>query len=129
MRHTSKPISVGTRLHIEARQSSAAFKSEVTMSILLIESLRKSVFIRAHPWLNSLFWIPTPANPNPKSTPGYRKSTVDLREELLIWVKNDLQTSLLPACRHSFCPMTTREWNRANKKQAEPNQNRNPLHS
>jgi hypothetical protein len=47
-------------------------------------------------WLNSLFWILEPANPNPKSTAGSPKSTVDLRLEPLIWGKNGLQT---PFCR------------------------------
>jgi hypothetical protein len=66
-------------------------------------------------------------NPNPKSTPDYRKSTVDLREELLIWGKNSLQTLSLPDDWHSFSPITTREWSRANQKPTEAGQKINPL--
>jgi hypothetical protein len=61
-------------------------------------------------WLNSPFWILSPANPKPKSTLGYPKSTVDLGLDLLIWVKNGLPTLLLPALRHSFCLITTRNY-------------------
>ena len=109
-----------------------------SMSMLSTSSLpERSVFIRlqrrslakadVHPCLNSLFWIPIPPNSNPKSTPGYRKSTVDLGLEPLIWGKNGLQTLSLPACRHSFCPIKTREWNRANQKPTETGQKINPL--
>ena len=79
---------------------------------------------RVHPRLNPLFYIPTPAISNPKSTPTYRKSTGDLRLEPLIWGENGLPTSFLPACRRSFCPITTRERNRAGQKPTEIGQKR-----
>jgi hypothetical protein len=56
-----------------------------------------SMFIRVHPWLNSLFQVFTTTNPNRKSMVAYGKSTVDLDLEKLIWFKNGLPTPLLPA--------------------------------
>ena len=61
-------------------------------------------------------------NPKSKSTAGSRKSTVDSGCDLLIWGKNDLPTSALPACRHPFHPLMTRKSYRANQKQTEANQ-------
>jgi hypothetical protein len=61
-------------------------------------------------------------NPKSKSTVGYRKLTVDLGCELLIWGKNGLPTSALPACRSPFHPLMTRKSYRANQKQTEANQ-------
>jgi hypothetical protein len=72
----------------------------------------QSVFIRVHPWFNFPFWPVAPIDSNPKSTPAHPKSTIDLGLEPLIWVKNGLQTPLLPACRPSFRATMTRElWN------------------
>src|ERR1700677_989374 len=63
-----------------------------------------------------------PANPKSKSTVTYRKSTVDLRPEPLIWGKTGLQTPFLPRCRQSFYPITTRKWKRANQKPTKAGQ-------
>jgi hypothetical protein len=68
---------------------------------------------------SSLFWTPGPANPNCKSTPAYRKSTVDLRLEPLIWGKNGLQTVPLPGWRHLLCPITAWESRRPDQNQTE----------
>jgi hypothetical protein len=61
-------------------------------------------------------------NPKSKSTSGSRKSTVDLDCELLIWGKNGLPTSALPACRSPFRPLMTRKSHRTNQMQTETNQ-------
>ena len=102
---------------LECGGHDAALESEATMSILSTPSTSVPSL-----WLNSLFWILGPVNPNPKSTPRYRKSTVDLRSEPLIWGKNGLQTPLLPGFRRSFCPIKTRKWKRANQKPTETGQ-------
>jgi len=77
---------------------------------------QKSVFICAHPWLK----ITT--HPQPKSRARLPKSTVDLRSQPLIWGKNGRQTPLLPGCWHSFCPITTRQWECAGQKPTETDQ-------
>jgi len=87
----------------------------------------QSVFVRVHPWLNSLFCIPAPPNPNPKSTAGYPKSTVDLWLEPLIWGKNGLQTPSLSLFRYSFCLTMARELWKPNQMQTETGQKMNPL--
>jgi hypothetical protein len=116
MSHIPKPVLVELRLRFGCSsshrerllvccsklQSSAAFKSEVTLSILAISSNCKSVSIRVHPWLNSFFPAQAVANSN-------LKSTVDLDLEELIWGENGLPAPLLPDLRHCFCPMVTKE--------------------
>jgi hypothetical protein len=91
---------------------------------------KKGLFFSAPVSCASAVHFPRPMttnqpNPKPKSTPSYPKSTVDLREELLIWGKNGLQTHPLPGGPHSFCPTMTREWKRANQKQTDANQKMN----
>jgi len=61
-------------------------------------------------------------NPKSKSTSGSCKSTVDSGCELLIWGKNGLPTSALPACRYPFRPLKTRKSYRTNQMQTEANQ-------
>jgi hypothetical protein len=116
MSHIPKPVLVEVRLRFGLRQSSAAFKSEVTLSILAISSYCKSVSIRVHPWLNSFFPAQAVANPKRKSTAACPKSTVDLYSESLIWVEKRPANALSSGFRHSLCPITMRElWNAGQK--------------
>jgi len=43
----------------------------------------------------------------------------------LIWVENGLHTALFLGCQHPFYPITTRQWNRPNQKQTNPNRKMN----
>jgi hypothetical protein len=63
-----------------------------------------------------------PAISNPKSTPCYPKSTLDLGLEPLIWGKNTLKTLRLSCRRHHFSPITAREWSCQNQIKTETNQ-------
>jgi hypothetical protein len=94
-------------------------------ALVRVQVLTTSVFISVHPWLNSLLGIPTLANPNPKSTAGSPKSTVDLGLEPLIWVKNGLQTPRFRDCWNSSNPITTRKLKHANQKQTDTGQKMN----
>ena len=95
----------------------------------------QSVFIRlsaeaftkadVHPRLKSLFTNWAPASPNRESTVGFPKSTVDLRSQPLIWVEERPASAFLPGLRYSFCPITTRQWRRANRMQTDTGQNIN----
>ena len=100
-------------------------------------SVAESMFIRlsaealakadVHPWLNCPFWLPAPANPQPKSTAGSPKSTVDLRSQPLIWVDKRSASAPFAIRRHSFAPITMRKlWN-AGQKQTDTGQKVNPL--
>jgi hypothetical protein len=60
--------------------------------------------------------------PNPKSTPPYPGSTVDLRLEPLIWVKNGLRMIRLFGGRPTFCPAMTQERKPSKQSKTVPNQ-------
>ena len=72
---------------------------------------KKDFFIRPEnfrcPTLSPYPMITRPANSQSKSTVSYRKSTVDLGLEPLIWGENGLQTPFLLGSRHSFGPIKT----------------------
>jgi hypothetical protein len=66
-------------------------------------------------------------NPNHKSTPAYRKSTVDLGLEQLIRGNNGLQIPFFPVCWRPFSSITTREGEHANQKQTNPDRKIDPF--
>src|ERR1700677_619331 len=114
--------------HFQNKKDCLAFMSHIPKIILVERRLLvrcskfESVFISVHPWLESFSLAKGPANSKRKSTVAYPKSTLDLREEKLIWVKKWPVHAILPGSHRLFSQITTRKWNRANQNPTESDQ-------
>ena len=119
MNRVSNSIFVGPRLRPGLWLPPAAFPSLLASGTFMVACHVPS---DVHPWLNTLLRIPTPGDPSGKSTVAYPKSTLDLREEKLIWVKKWPVYAILPGSHRLFSPITTWKWKRANQNPTESDQ-------